>query len=109
MIDIAHAGVPDAASDIVVFAKIRSGNTLNDKKDSILNVRLLDVNGNKQDERDLFYRTFSQSAWSFNSENMVFPIQSDSKSIRAKLEGTFPSKNFAATVRVYGYYIFSCN
>lgn len=108
LIDIASAGVPNVASDIVVFAKVRSGHTINERRDSFLNVYLNGANGHSQDEKQLLYRTYPQAAWSYNSENMLFPIRNDSKSIRAVLDGTFPTQNFAATVKIHGYYTASC-
>ena len=92
----------------MVFAKLLSGNTVNSRLDSLLNVYLQNANGRNQDERGLFYRTFNQVAWSFNSENMVLPINNNSRAIRAVLDGTFPTANFAATVKIHGYYTFSC-
>ena len=108
MIRLANAGVPYNASDIVVLVTVYSGYAVRKGPNSLLNVYLKDVNGNNQDERQLFYYTYSQNAASFNSENMVFPINSNSKSISAVLTRAFPSSNFAATIKFYGYYTFSC-
>ena len=84
----------------MVFAKLLSGNTLKSRLDSLLNVYLQDPNGRNQDERGLFYRTFNQVAWSYNSENMVLPINISSTAIKAVLDGTFPPQNFAAAVKI---------
>ena len=108
MIHLANAGVPSYASDIVVFAKVYSGYTANTGTNSFLNVYLKDAKGIRQDERQLFYITYPQYAISFNSENMVFPLKSNSTSIQAVLTGTFPSSNFAATIKFYGYYTTFC-
>ncbi|XP_028413372.1 uncharacterized protein LOC114536244 [Dendronephthya gigantea] len=101
VISLANAGVPSDAVDVVVFAKVYSGQTPTTGSGSFINVYLKGASGIIEDERQLMYYTYPQNAVSVNSENMVFPINSNSKTITAQVDGTFPSRNFAATVKIH--------
>ena len=71
-------------------------------------VDLLDANNTVTDRKKLFYFTYYQSAVSYNSENMVFPIQTGvSSAVQTKVDG-FIGPNFNAFVQIIGYYTTDC-
>ena len=71
-------------------------------------VNLLDANNTVTDERKLYYYTYPQSAVSYNSENMVFPIQKGvTSAVQAQVKG-FIGPNFGAFIQVTGYYTTRC-
>ena len=71
-------------------------------------VDLLNANNTVTDERKLYYFTYPQSAVSYNSENMVFPIQKGvTCAVQAQVKG-FIGSNFGAFIQVPGYYTTRC-
>lgn len=93
---------------MVVFTFVRTGH-LGQSGDSYVVVDLLDAQGSVTDTNKLYYITYAQSALSYNSENMVFPIESGvSSAVQAKLEGSSGTTNFRAYVQVTGYYTTHC-
>lgn len=92
---------------MVVFTFVKTGH-LTRSGDNYVVVDLLDAQDSVTDTNKLYYTTYDQSAWSYNSENMVFPIESGvSSAVQAKLEGG-SGTNFGAYVQVTGYYTTHC-
>lgn len=106
-ITLKDAGVPGNADKVVVFPMVYTG-FLQASNVNYVVVDLLDANNTVTDRKKLFYFTYLQSAVSYNSENMVFPIQTGvSSAIQAKVDG-FIGPNFGAFVQITGYYTTDC-
>ena len=101
--------MPDSAIEVVVYAKIATGNILNGAgQEGYLFVHLLSTNSTVQDRRDLFYKIHEQKAWSYNSENIQFPVISGlSKKIEAGLVGP-TDRRVQGTVQIIGFYTVQC-
>ena len=102
------AGVPENADEVVVFSYIQTGYL----QASGSNFVVLDLLNNKDDvtdQRKLFYKTYDQTAWSYNSENIVFPLEPGvSSCVRVQFQGFTSDEHFAAYVHLTGYYITHC-
>ena len=108
-INLTDAGVFDGAIEVVVYAKIVTGYIYKGAgKEGTLFVRLLDTNSAIQDTRNLFYKIYQQSALSYNSENIQFPVISGlSKAVEAGLNGP-THRRVQGTVQIVGYYTVQC-
>ena len=95
---------------MVVYAKISTGNIpqVSIGQEGTLFVRLLYTNSTVQDGRNLIYKIFDQSAWSYNSENILFPVISGlSKTVEAGLDGP-TAQRVLGTVQIIGFYTVQC-
>ena len=70
-LDLRNEGVPDDAKEIIVYAKLRTGNN-GSTEDGELVVSVTIPNG--RIERKLFCYTSPQGSWSYNSENIALPV-----------------------------------
>ena len=93
--------VPNYATSVVVYSYVKSGYVGADV-DGSLNVESNTDTGKIL--RKVFFHTYSQSAWAFNSEHLTLPI-GPSHSITAKVDTTAKLSNFLAAVQVVGYEI----
>ena len=93
-LDLTKHKVPSHATSVLVYARVRSGYVKGD-----LDGEVLVTSG--QSIRRLFFHTYHQSAWSYNSDYFVLPIASD-RIVRAKVI-TEANGNFQAAVQVVGY------
>ena len=106
-ITLKNAGVPDNADEVVVYTTAQTGWTPTSKPGDVV-VDLLDAQNTVTDTRKIYYRTYRQSALSYSSENMVFPVQPGvSTSVRAQCKGD-DAIHVYAHVRVIGYYTTRC-
>ena len=101
--------MPDSAIEVVVYAKICTGRIpVSAAQEGYLFVRLLNTNSTIQDERNLYYKIFNQQAWSYNSENMIFPVISGlSETVEAGLNGP-TDQRIRGTIQIIGFYTVHC-
>ena len=99
----------DSAIEVVVYAKIATGYISNGAgQEGDLFVRLLSTKSTVQDARKLFFKIYKQGPWSYNSENIQFPVISGlSKKIEAGLVGP-TDKRVQGTVQIIGFYTVEC-
>ena len=65
-------GVPEDAYEVIVYAKLRTGNNDGKDEDGELVVSVTIPNG--LIERKVFCHLYGQQAWSYNSENITLPV-----------------------------------
>ncbi len=101
-LDVKNEGVPEDADEVIVYAKLRTGNNGSTGEDGELVVSVTIPNG--RIERKLFCYTYPQSAWSYNSENIALPVGAGpglarqiAAELKAKGNGVFGS------VQIVGY------
>lgn len=98
-LDLTKQNVPADATEVIIYAYVRSGNMGSDVDGS------LDITSNTGTgliTKSVFFHTFYQSAWSFNSEHISLPIGA-SHTVTAKVKTTATGSNFLAAVQVVGY------
>ena len=99
-IALSAEGVPDDAFEVIIYAKVATGNCPDQDEDSELCVSSTIPNG--QIERKVFCRFYGQQAWSYNSENISLPVDKlGLRVITAHLKGFGKRSN--ASVTVVGY------
>ena len=100
--NLAREKIPRGAYQVIVYAKIQSGNVQGKDQTGELVVSTSTFNG--LIERKLLYHVYPQSSWSFNSENIGLPIEDGyTTEITAELRGP-DGGNFSASVQVIGYF-----
>ncbi len=100
-LDVTNEGVPTDAKEIIVYAKLRTGNN-GSTEDGELVVSVTIPNG--RIERKLFCYTYPQSAWSYNSENIALPVGAGpglARQITAVLNAK--GDNVFGSVQIVGY------
>jgi hypothetical protein len=105
-IDVEKEGVPSHASEVIVYAKICSGNVPGKDEDGELVLSVTVPNG--KIERRLFCHVYQQEAWAYNSENISLPVEpgapatgSEGREITAYAQGS----GFQASLQIVGYRI----
>ena len=93
-LDLTKHKVPSHATSVLVFARVRTGYMKGD-----LDGEVRVTSG--QSLRRLFFHSYHQGAWSYNSDYFVLPIASD-RIVRARVI-TSATGNFQAAVQVVGY------
>lgn len=86
--------VPAHATEVIVYAQVRCG-SMNRDVDGQLIIE------SEPYSRVLFFHSYRQNAWTFNSEYFTLPVSADRK-IQARVR-TIARGNFRAYVRIVGY------
>ena len=94
-LDLTKHKVPSHATSVLVYARVRSGYVKGD-----LDGEVLVTSG--QSIRRLFFHTYHQSAWSYNSDYFLLPVADDFM-VTARVVTNGSGKNFQAAVQVIGY------
>ena len=107
-IDVENEGVPCNASEVIVYAKIRTGWVGGKDEDGELVLSVTVPNG--KIERRLFCHVYEQSAWAYNSENISLPVEhgapatgSKGREITATLEVGAQGGGIIASIQIVGY------
>ena len=99
-LNLADQGIPSEANEVIIFATLRSG-TMNNDREGLFDVTVPDTD-NGPITRSIFFRTYNQGSWSFNSEYFTLPIGS-SRTVTAQVKTAATGGNFEAAVTVVGY------
>ncbi|CAB4023198.1 Hypothetical predicted protein [Paramuricea clavata] len=109
--DVENEGVPSHASEVIVYAKIRTGWVQGKDEDGELVLSVTGPNG--KIERRLFCHVYEQSAWAYNSENISLPVEpgacatgSKGKEITATLEVGAQGGGIIASIQMVGYRVY---
>lgn len=95
VIKLSDYNVPSCATEVVIYARVRCGHMKGDHDGNVI----VESGGMV---RKLFFHTYHQGAWSFNSDYFTMPISTNARTITTYLQ-IFATGNFAATVQVVGY------
>lgn len=88
--------VPAHAKEVIVYARVRCGYMKQDVDGEI-------IIESAPYKRMLYFHTYKQSAWSFNSDYFTLPISED-RTVRAYVQAPPNSAgNFVASVKIVGY------
>jgi hypothetical protein len=99
-INIGNEGVPQDAYEVIVYSNVRTGYNVGKDESGELVVSVTIPNG--LIERKLACHLYGQSAWSYNSENISFPVgPGDAREIKAELKAT--GENIVGSVQIVGY------
>ena len=101
-INLDTAGVPKDASAVIVYAIVQSGYIENATSGALV---LTWKTHHGTMERRLFYRTYKQDSWSYNSENMTIPVADmTTRCIEAYIDGPpLNGDSFKATVQLVSF------
>lgn len=102
-IDLDEAGVPPGASTVILYAIVQSGHI--DNHDTLGELVVSWKTHHGVLKRRLFYHAHKQGAWSYNSENMIIPLDDmTTRSIEAELDGPpISGDSFKATVQLVSF------
>ena len=69
------SSIPDSAREVLVYAEIQTGGS--GPRDVISRLKLYTEESSKRYEQYILVRTYPNSAWNTNSDNMWFPLMSN--------------------------------
>ena len=98
-IDIAKDGVPIEAYEVILYVYVRSGK-LGGQYDGYFIFSTSTTNGNI--ERFLYFRTYEQEAYSYNSESIYLPVGKE-RIVSAKIDSRRNNPRLTCKVQVIGY------
>ena len=96
--DLNNKKVPKYATEAIVFAFVRTGGANADVDGDLI---ITSDTSTGQITKRVFYHSFDQGAWSYNSENLIIPI-GESRKLQVKIH-PIPNGNFEAGLEVVGY------
>ena len=100
--DLAKAGVPSDAREVLIYATMITGNSEGVDADIEVTVYTTDETG-LQYKKYLGGHLYNQNAYTSNTENMFFPIAPGHQMLYAQYTG--PSSNYNCNLYVTGYRI----
>lgn len=100
--DLAKAGVPSDAREVLIYATMITGNSEGVDADIEVTVYTTDETG-LQYKKYLGGHLYNQNAYTSNTENMFFPIAPGHQTLYAQYTG--PSSNYNCNLYVTGYRI----
>ena len=98
-INLITENVPSDACEVIVYAYVKTGTGSGDRDGAF---RFSTITKQGRIERDLFFHTYSQNAWSYNSENIVLPV-GEEKVVHAAIDRATTSPGLACQAKVVGY------
>lgn len=99
-IDLTNEGIPQDAYQVIVYAKIATGQNQDINQDGVMTVSTNIPNGCI--ERKVYCSFYPQQAWSWNSENIPLPVGSQ-RVVNASLQGPSGTSKVKASVQIVGY------
>ena len=100
--NLLSAGVPRSANEVLIYVTLATGNNVTGSNSDI-EVALWTTDGKVEYKKYLFGRMYAQESWSYNSENMFFPVTPDHLNLNVQYNGTKPVEKGWCTVFVIGY------
>ena len=94
------AGVPRSAKEVLIYITLATGN--NGAVDNNIEVTVWTTDGELEYKKYLFGRLYAQESWSYNSENMSFPVTPD-LALNVQYSGPVPVERGFCQVYVIGY------
>ena len=100
MFNIAAAGVPKEAKEVLIYVTVATGADGSGGCD--VQIALWTTDGARQYKKYIYGRLYSKNCWACNSENMEFPLASD-LTLFASFSGTPGKGLLGCKFHVIGY------
>ena len=99
--NLSATGVPSSAKEVFIYITMMTG--YNTCPDSDIEVAVWTSDGNTEYKKYLFGHLYHQTAWSYNSENMSFPLTPGHHTLNVQYTGPTSIEKYQCHVYVIGY------
>ena len=99
--NLLSAGVPRSAKEVLIYITLATGNNITGSNND-MEVAVWTTDGALEHKKFLYGRLYAQESWSYNSENMSFPVTPD-LALNVQYIGEARVERGWCTVYVIGY------
>ena len=102
--NLTAAGVPTSAKEVLIYITLMTG--YNTCPESDIEVAVWTSDGEQEYKKYLFGYLYRQTSWSYNSENMSFPVTPD-LALNVQYTGPTSIEKYQCHVYVIGYQLWT--